>query len=76
MDPKKNFSEDDKNKVVQFLNHVAKHATFEHKTNEAIEFYRLLSYMQQNLIPKIDANCLEVKKIIESQQAAAEDKGE
>lgn len=76
MDPKKNFNEEDKAKVTQFLNHIGKHATFEHKTSEAIDFFKLLSYMQQVLLPKIDANCLEIKRMIESKQAAAENKGE
>lgn len=59
------FTEEDKEKVVQFLNLVAKNANFNVNTSQIIEYFKLLSFMQQTLIPKIDDNILELKKIIE-----------
>ena len=57
---KNTFKEQDKEKVILFLNHLAKHASFTHTLPQAIEFYKLLSYMQQVLVPKISDNILEV----------------
>jgi len=62
------FSEEDKRKVIEFLNMVAKHATFEIKTNDLINYFKLLSFMQQTILPKIDANILEIKRVIETPQ--------
>lgn len=59
-----NFKDSDKQKVVEFLNFVANHATYQMTTQEAIKFYGLLSYMQKELLPKIDDNILEVKQVI------------
>jgi len=72
VDPKRNFTDDDKAKVVKFLNLVAKHAKFEVDTSELIDYFKSLSYMQQVLLHKIDTNILEVKRVIESQEAEAE----
>ena len=66
----KHFKEEDKQKVVDFLNMVAKKAEFKMSTQEVITYFKLLSHMQQSILPKIDANILEVKEVIE------EDKGE
>lgn len=62
---KYNFTEDDKKKVIEFLNCVAKNAKFEMSVPEIIEFFKLLSFMQQSLIPKIDANIFEVLRVAE-----------
>lgn len=59
------FNEEDKEKVVQFLNIIAKNANFNLNTAQIIEYFKLLSFMQQTLIPKIDDNIMELKKIIE-----------
>jgi hypothetical protein len=59
------FNEDDKKKVIEFLNFTAKHAKFEVNTQEIIEYFKLLSYAQQTLIPKIDANVFQITKIVE-----------
>lgn len=67
---KHNFTEDDKKKVVDFLNCIAKNAKFEMGVPEIIEFFKLLSFMQQLLIPKIDANILEVLRVVESSKNA------
>lgn len=64
-----NFNEEDKLKLVEFLNMVAKHARLDLNTQEVIQYFKLLSHMQQKVLPKIEANILEVKKVIETQQA-------
>jgi hypothetical protein len=60
-----NFNEEDKQKFVEFLNAIAKTAKFEVKTDELINYFKLLAHMQNKIIPKIDANILEVKNVVE-----------
>jgi hypothetical protein len=67
-----NFTEEDKKKVIQFLNMVAEHGSFDLKTGELIEYFKLLSFMQQTLIPKLDANILEIKRVIEAKEQKQE----
>lgn len=57
------FSEKDKDRVIDFLNFVSKKAKFEVDTNECIQYFSLLSYMQKELLPKINSNILEIKKV-------------
>lgn len=76
MDSKKNFNEGDKKKVVDFLNTVAKHAKFELNTAEIIEYFKLLSFMQQILLPKLEANVLEIKRVVEPKQEVSEEDSE
>lgn len=59
------FKEEDKTKVVQFLNMVASNAKFNMDTQELIKYYHLLSYMQKELLPKIEDNIAEVTRVIE-----------
>lgn len=66
---KNNFTEEDQKKVIEFLNFVAKKAKFEMDTQEVISYFRSLSYMQQELLPKINANILEVKEVIEAEDS-------
>lgn len=55
------FTEDDKAKVVEFLNFIATKASFPNwKTEDSIKHFKLLAHMQQVILPKIDANILEV----------------
>lgn len=72
---KLNFTEQDKQKVVDFLNYVATHAEFTLKTQELISYFKLLAFMQQELLPKIDANILEIKRVIETPASEEEKKG-
>ena len=65
---KMSFKEEDKEKLVEFLNLVALHAKFEFKTDEVIKYFRALSYMQQTLLPKINSNIFEIKKIVEAEK--------
>jgi len=59
-----NFNDEDKKKFIDFLNFVAKSAKFEMNTQDAIEYVKLLGHMQSSILPKIDANILEVKRVI------------
>ena len=59
------FTEEDKERFTEFLNIVAKNAEFKFKTQEIIQYFKLLSHMQQKILPKIEANILEVKKYVE-----------
>jgi len=59
-----NFNEDDKKKFLEFLNTIAKTAQFSMNTVDIISYFKLLQYMQLTLLPKIDANILEVKRVV------------
>ena len=63
-----NFNEEDKQKVVNFLNMVAQKAEFKLNTQEVIEYFKLLAYMQQSIIPKIDSHILEIIKVVEPEK--------
>lgn len=64
-----NFSEEDKTKLIDFLNMVAKYAKFEFNTEELIKYFKLLSHMQQSVVPKVNANILEIKNVIKPAEA-------
>ena len=68
MNSKHNFVDEDRAKVIKFLNQVAKHAKFEVYTDDLVDYFKSLSYMQQVLLPKIDANILEVKRVIKAEE--------
>lgn len=59
------FNDKDKEKIVDFLNFVAQKAEFKMTTQEVIKYFGLLSFMQKELLPKIDANIMEITKVIE-----------
>ena len=62
-----NFTEDDKKKLIDFLNAVANKASFKDmNVQDIIAFFKLLSHMQTVLLPKIDANILEVLRVVEA----------
>ena len=62
------FTTEDKQKLVEFLNMIAKNAKFEINTVEIIQYFKLLSHMQQKIIPKIEANILEIVKVVEAKE--------
>jgi len=64
------FNEEDKKNFIDFLNMIAKHAQFEMNTQEIIQYFKLLSHMQTKMLPKIEANILEVKRIVHSEDQA------
>lgn len=61
------FTEKDKLEVIKFLNLVASHAKLTLDTRELITYFKSLSFMQKELVPKIDANILEIKKVVEAE---------
>lgn len=70
------FKEEDKQKIIEFLNIVAKNGTFNLKTDEIISYFKLLVHMQNVILPKVQANILEVIKVTEAKDAPAEAKSE
>ena len=68
------FTEDDKEKFIDFLNCVAKSAEFKFRTEELIKYFKLLSHMQQVVLPKIGANILEVQRVINPPENTVEEK--
>jgi hypothetical protein len=63
------FTEDDKQKLIEFLNFVAERAEFpQWKTTDTIKHFKLLSFMQQVLLPKVEANILEIVQVIEQKK--------
>jgi hypothetical protein len=68
------FTEEDKQKVIEFMNMVAKHAKFEFNTQEVITYFRLLSHMQTKILPKVEANIFEIVKVAETSPDAVEPK--
>ena len=61
---KDTFNEEDESKVVEFLNFMAKKATFKDwTTDDTVTHFKLLAHMQQQILPKIRSNILEIKKV-------------
>jgi len=69
------FNEKDKEKVIEFLNIVAQKAKFEMNTQEIIKYFSLLSHMQKEILPKINDNILEIKRVIEPKEESKPKKG-
>lgn len=66
---KMKFTKEDKEKVIEFLNFIANKAEFKNwKTEDSIKHFKLLSHFQQSILPKIEANILEVIKVVESEE--------
>ena len=60
------FKQEDKEKVIEFLNFVAKKAKFDGlSVQDSIDLVKLLTFMQQTLLSKIDSNVLEVIRMVE-----------
>jgi len=71
----KSFTDEDKEKFVEFLNFIARKAVFsDWTTADTVTHFKLLSHMQQQVLPKIDSHILEVIKIVEAEvEAEVED---
>ena len=54
------FSAEDKKNIIDFLNLTSKNAKFTVDIPEMIQYHSLLTYMQKVLLPKVEANILEV----------------
>jgi hypothetical protein len=60
------FNEDDKQKFIEYINFVAKNAVFNGlNTTEIINYFKMLQHVQQTILPKINANILEIIKVTE-----------
>lgn len=67
------FKEKDKEQFIEYLNFVAKRAKFDDMTvQDTIKFFGLLSYMQKEILPRIEENILEVKRMIEPNSESKE----
>jgi hypothetical protein len=72
---KNKFNEDDEKKVIDFLNFVAKNATFkELNTENIVAYFKLLAHMQTQILPKIKSNIFEIKEIISPKKEVEESK--
>ena len=60
------FTEEDKDSFIKFLNFIANKSEFKLNTSEIISYFKLLNKMQQNILPKIEANILEIIEVTES----------
>lgn len=70
---KHKFTEDDKQKFIDFLNFIAERATFpDWKTADSIKHFKLLAHMQQSILPKIEANIFEIKRVIDTAEQSQE----
>lgn len=68
------FKDEDKEKVIEFLNFLAQHAKFDDLNIEKIiKFFKLLSYLQTQIIPKINDHILEIKKVHEPTDSKVDD---
>lgn len=64
---KNSFTEEDRAKVVDFLNFIAKKAFFKDwQTEDTIKHFKLLAHMQQVILPKIEANIFEIGELVKS----------
>jgi hypothetical protein len=66
------FSEEDKKRLIEFVNMIASKGEFKLNTQEVIKYFKLLSFVQQELIPKIDANIMEITKVVEASEGKEE----
>lgn len=58
---KKHIKESDKQKLVEFVNFIAEKGKFDNmNVKEVIKFYGLLSFIQKELLPKIEDNIFEI----------------
>lgn len=66
---KMKFTTEDKEKVIEFLNFMAtKFEANNWKTADTMKHFKLLAHLQQVILPKIDANILEVIKVVEAEE--------
>jgi hypothetical protein len=63
---KNSFKDEDKDKLIEYLNFVASHAKFTVDVKQQIEHVKLLNYLQHILLPKINNHVLEVLGVHET----------
>lgn len=62
----KNFTQEDVERFTEFLNFIAQKAIFNGwKTEDTIKHFKLLSYMQTQVLPKMKEHILEVVEVVE-----------
>ena len=66
------FTEEDKQKLIEFINIIASKGEFKLNTQEVIKYFKLLSFVQQELLPKIDDNIMEITKVVEADESKEE----
>jgi hypothetical protein len=62
------FEAGDKQKAVDLLNFITAHAKFDLGVKEVIEFHQLLSWSQNVLLKKIEANTMGTPKTVEPEK--------
>lgn len=63
------LTKDDQEKVIEFMNFVATKAEFKSmSTQEIIEYFKLLKFMQMTLLPKLEANIVEVEEVVHAKK--------
>ena len=68
------FSKADYDKVIEFLNFIAKRAKFDKwTTQDSIDHFKLLAHMQQVVLPKIQNHIFEIEKITKANKANNEE---
>ena len=69
------FKEEDIKKTVEYLNFINEFSKFKDLGNkEIIQYFQLLSYMQKNVLPKMEANIAEIKKIVHKEKESKKTK--
>ena len=71
---KNTFTEDDVKRCSELLNLVAQKAEFKLDVAGVIEFFKLLQWSQKDLLPKLEANILEVKSFKTEEELKGEPK--
>lgn len=62
------FTDKDKERLIKYLNFVFTKANFNMNSKEVLEYHGLLSFMQKELLPKVEANIFEIKSIKEDKE--------
>ena len=62
------FNKEDKENFIHFVNFVYKHAEFNKlSAKDTVTFAKLINYMETKVLPKIDANMLEIIDVINNE---------
>lgn len=59
------FTEKDKEKLIEYVNFISTKAKFDDfTTQDAIKYFGMLTFIQKQLIPKVEANIFEMGEVI------------
>ena len=67
-----NFTDEDIRKATELINFISDKAEFTLNQKEIIEHFQRLAWFQQQLIPKMEANILEVKRVTKASEPTEE----